>query len=78
MKPFTVVLLLPDYRRDDGNETYIAFNFARDAKDAAHLAKTEAQNALEEGEGEMPAEDFALLVVFEGHCKVARYGFEGC
>lgn len=71
MKPFTVVLLLPNFLQDLGSDNYVAFVHAIDAKGAVKVATEEARRAHK-----CARKDLALLVVFHGHPNIARFNFE--
>jgi hypothetical protein len=64
-KPFSVLLLYPDYANDSGTETYYAFVEAKDPIKAITLAQRKAA-AAQEGV-EMKPGDFAPLLVTQGH-----------
>ena len=64
-KPYSVLLLYPDYANDNGTETYYAFVDAPDAIEAVALAQRQAVAANEWVECE--PDDFAPLLVTEGH-----------
>jgi hypothetical protein len=64
-KPYSVLLLYPDYANDSGTETYYAFVEAPDP--IAAVAQTTRQAvAAQEGVAYEP-DDFAPLLVTEGH-----------
>ena len=71
MKPFTVVLLLPNFLQDLGSDNYVAFVHAINAKEAVKVATEEARRAHK-----CARKDLAHLVTFEGHPKIARFNFE--
>jgi hypothetical protein len=64
-KPFSVLLLYPDYVNDGGSETYHAFVEASDALDAVAIAQCQAV-AAQVADIDDPT-DFAPLLVTEGH-----------
>jgi len=64
-KPYSVLLLYPDYANDTGTETYYAFVEALDPIQAVALAQREAVTAQECMDGD--PEDFAALLVTPGH-----------
>jgi hypothetical protein len=64
-KPYSVLLLYPDYANDTGTETYYAFVEALDPIQAVALAQREAVTAQECMDGD--PEDFAPLLVTPGH-----------
>src|ERR1043166_4101418 len=64
-KPYSVLLLYPDYANDNGTETYYAFVEALDPIDAVAVAQREAISAQDGVEG--APEDFAPLLVTPGH-----------
>jgi hypothetical protein len=64
-RPYSVLLLYPEYANDGGTETYYTFVEAPDPAAAVALAR---QQALAAQEGVIfPAADFAPLLVTEGH-----------
>jgi hypothetical protein len=64
-KPYSVLLLYPDYANDGGTETYYAFVVAPDPTAAVAAAR---QRALAAQEGVIfPPDDFAPLLVTDGH-----------
>ena len=64
-KPYSVLLLYPDWANDDGTETYYAFVEAADPIAAVAQAQ---RRALETNEWDDAAPDaFAPLLVIEGH-----------
>lgn len=66
MKPYTVLLLYPDYMTADyGQETFLAHVAAPTVKDAQYAAQMDAisMNTMDSDK----AEDFSVLAVFEGH-----------
>ncbi len=64
-KPFSVLLLYPDYAKDSGTETYYGFVVAADAMNAVTAARAQAV-AAQTGVDIEP-DDFAPLLVTEGH-----------
>ncbi len=64
-KPYSVLLLYPDYVDDTGYETYYAFVEASDAIDAVALAQRKA-SAAQDGMDIEP-DDFHPLLVTPGH-----------
>jgi hypothetical protein len=64
-KPYSVLLLYPDYANDGGSETYYAFVEARNSIESVAVAKRQAI-AAQEGVI-FPPDDFAPLLVTEGH-----------
>ncbi len=64
-KPYSVLLLYPDYANDSGTETYYAFVEALDPIEAVATAQREAVTA-QDGVDVDP-EDFAPLLVTPGH-----------
>jgi hypothetical protein len=64
-KPYSVLLLYPDWANDDGNETYYAWVEASDGIAAVAEAQRQAV-AANEWDDTDPA-DFAPLLVTEGH-----------
>jgi hypothetical protein len=64
-KPYSVLLLYPDYANDGGAETYYAFVKAADPIEAVTVARRQALAALD---GVIfPPDDFLPLLVTEGH-----------
>ena len=63
LKPYSVLLLYPDYANENGNDTYFAHVETANATDAVEAALQEAY----EQNDEISADDFALLAVFDGH-----------
>jgi hypothetical protein len=61
-KPYSVLLLYPDYANGSGTETYYAFVEAADPIDAVAVAQRQAS-----GEDEHAPDDYAPLLVIEGH-----------
>jgi hypothetical protein len=64
-RPYSVLLLYPDYANDSGTETYYAFVEALDPIEAVALAQREAVRAQECMDS--APEDFAALLVTPGH-----------
>ena len=64
-KPYSVLLLYPDYANDSGTETYYAFVEAADAIAAVALAQQQACTQ-QSSEFDDPL-DYAPLLVTEGH-----------
>jgi hypothetical protein len=64
-KPYSVLLLYPDYTNDSGTETYYAFVEAVDPIEAVALAQRQAVRAQECMHGD--PQDFAPLLVTPGH-----------
>ena len=71
MNLFTVVLLLPDFLQDGGNDNYVAFVTAKNAKEAVDAAKEQARLKLR-----CKRQGLAELITFHGHCSIARHHFE--
>lgn len=66
MKPYTVLLLYPDYLAVDfGSDTYLAHVLAPTVEDAQRIAQVGAVEALQTDPDW--ASDFFVLAVFEGH-----------
>jgi hypothetical protein len=65
-KPYSVLLLYPDYINDRGDETYYAFVEASDPLQAVAVAQRQA-TAAQDGVDTDP-DEFAPLLVTEGHC----------
>jgi hypothetical protein len=64
-KPYSVLLLYPDYANDSGTETYYGFVEANGPIEAVALAQRQAASAQEGIEIE--PDDFAPLLVTQGH-----------
>jgi hypothetical protein len=64
-KPYSVLLLYPDYANDNGTETYYAFVEASDPIEAVAAAQRQAV-AAQDGVDIEP-DDFAPLLVTQGH-----------
>ena len=64
-KPFSVLLLYPDYANDSGTETYYAFVTALDPINAVILARRKV--AFAQRGVEMKPNDFVPLLVTPGH-----------
>ena len=64
-KPYSVLMLYPDYANDGGTETYYAFVEAADAIEAVATARRQAFAAQQSVI--FPPDDFAPLLVTEGH-----------
>jgi hypothetical protein len=64
-KPYSVLLLYPDYANDNGTETYYAFVEASNALEAVAVAQREAVTAQDGMD--VDSEDFAPLLVTPGH-----------
>lgn len=72
MKPYTVILLYPEYMTDGRVETYFAHVEAENLDAAARLAQEEAarENHIEDEYDEMASPqpgEFDVLFVFDGH-----------
>jgi hypothetical protein len=65
-KPYSVLLLYPDYANDSDRETYYAFVEAPDAIEAVAVAKRDAVAAQGE-DMEYEPDEFAALLVIAGH-----------
>jgi hypothetical protein len=65
IKPYSVLLLYPDYLTDDLIETYYVFVGASDPIEAVAVAQRHAA-AAQEGV-EIEPDDFAPLLVTKGH-----------
>lgn len=84
LKEYTVVLLYPDYLCDAvpyGQEVYVASSIeAVDTSTALAKAQREAFLACledeEEGNHAETSEDFALVVMFEGHHNPTLFGWQ--
>ena len=66
-KPYSVLLLYPEDVNDSGTETYYAFVEAPDAIEAVAVARREAVAAQEKAAENYEPDDFAPLLVTEGH-----------
>ncbi len=64
-KPYSVLLLYPDYVNDSGTETYYALVEAADPDGAIELAQRQAAASLDGVE--MQPDDFVPLLVTQGH-----------
>jgi hypothetical protein len=64
-KPYSVLLLYPDYANDGGIETYYALVEASDQIEA--VAQAQRQAAMAQEGVEIEPDDFAPLLVTEGH-----------
>ena len=62
-KPYSVLLLYPDYANDSGTETYYAFVEASDPIAAIAVAQRQAANGGED----IDPDDYAPLLVTQGH-----------
>jgi hypothetical protein len=69
MKPYTVLLLYPDYMNDNGDETYLAHVEATDPREAVTAARQQAvaANTDEHGCNLNDPTDMTALIVFPGH-----------
>lgn len=65
-KPYSVLLLYPDYANDDGTETYYTWVQATDPVAAVAEAQREAMASNEWGEEDCDPGDFVPLLVTEG------------
>lgn len=85
LKPFTVVLLYPDWAADNyGEDSYTAHVEATTRFTAIEAAQSQAYEAFRRSEklsvreirdlGEPP--DFYGLVVFEGHIEPVAFGWQ--
>lgn len=80
MNKYTVVLLRPDYlcnEIDYGKEIYVALVEANDTTSAIQAAQSEvfAADLADTLEPASP-DDYALCVMFTGHCNAIRYGWQ--
>ena len=65
MKPYTVLLLRPDYIADEfGHDTYLAYVHARTPREAKRVAQDEVR--LVDGDA-ADSEDYHPLFIIEGH-----------
>ena len=75
---FTVVLLRPDYLSTDtpyGQDIYVALIEADDCDDAVQVAQQEVFKAdCEDGLEPDSLDDYALVVMFEGHNSPVLFG----
>lgn len=83
MKDYTVVLLRPDYIANSavgeghGLDIYVAAVKADSLKAAEKLAQKQVFKADKKDELEPRSpDDYALCVMFEGHPKVALFGWQ--
>ena len=69
MKPYSVLLLYPDYMQDQGLETYYAHVEAMNPRIAVSRARqlAVAANTDEHGCNVENPGDFALLIILAGH-----------
>jgi hypothetical protein len=70
MKPYTVLLLYPDYLQDQVNDTYFAHVEASNAWEAVSYARNQAVGVgtdAPDGWDYVDPEDFAVLIVIAGH-----------
>lgn len=63
LKPYSVLLLYPNYANENGNDTYFTHVETANAADAVEATRQEASKQTDD----CPAADFALLAVFDGH-----------
>lgn len=65
---FTVLMMLPDYIASNyGQETYLAWVAAPNAKKAEKVAQVEAQDVLANGGQDAEPDDFFVVFVAHGH-----------
>ena len=77
MSKYTIVLLLPDYLQENGNDTYSAYIEAVSATEAVRLARLEAKKALKKDAWVVrDLHDLALMMCFNGWPTGALYGFQ--
>lgn len=68
MKPYTVLLLRPDYIADNyGQDTYLAHVNANNPDEAVTAAQVEAYNADGGDDADESWEDYHPLIVVDGH-----------
>ena len=66
MKPYTVLLLRPDYIAEPyGQDTYLAHVHARTPREAKRVAQDEVR--LVDGDAADDSEDYHPLFITEGH-----------
>ena len=77
---FTVVLLRPDYITSDtpyGQDIYVALIEADGHDDAVRVAQQEVFKAdRKDGLGPDSLDDYALVVMFEGHHSPVLFGWQ--
>ena len=77
---FTVVLLRPDYITSDtphGQDIYVALIEADDCNDAVRVAQQEVFEAdMADGHDPDSPDDYALVVMFEGHHAPVLFGWQ--
>ena len=77
---FTVVLLRPDYMTSDtpyGQDIYVALIEANDCDDAVQAAQQEVFQADRiDGLAPESLDDYALVVMFEGHHVPVLFGWQ--
>lgn len=83
MNPYTVVLIRPDTVAEQyGEDFYVALIEARTPKHAVTLAQLEVWNAdladgvCSEDDFSVDPEDYALVVLFNGHHQAALFGWQ--
>jgi hypothetical protein len=64
-RPYSVLLLYPDYANDGGTETYYAFVSAADSVEA--VAQAQQQAATAQVGVDIESDDFVPLLVTQGH-----------
>ena len=74
MKPYTVILLYPDYLTSEIAETYTAHVTAENGDAAILLAQDEAACANSDDEAAIYARHFAVIAVFDGHLEQTPWG----
>lgn len=77
-KPYTVVLLRPDYMTDMyGQDVYVAHVNAPTTLHAVQTAQEQAfdADAKDDAHPDDP-EDYALCVMFEGHLNTTLFGWQ--
>jgi hypothetical protein len=78
MKPYTVILLYPDYLPDNyREETFTAHVSAIDGDAAVRAAQADAVSANTDDDGETRCgdpSDFAVIAVYAGHLEQEPWG----
>lgn len=75
-KPYTVIVLYPDYATDDhGRETYTAHVTADTPTSAKRIGQAEAQNK-QPNDRRGNLDDWEPLLVFPGHINPVAWGWQ--
>lgn len=73
MKPYTVILMYPDYVADDYGENYLAHVDATDPTEAVKVAQRQAMkengNEPDDDGFDREAAAYAPIAVFDGHLR---------